>query len=194
MAAAQSPTRAKFIATTAELLHSHGYHATGLNQIIAASGAPRGSLYYHFPGGKDELVAAALQHSGARIDTLLESLAVADDLKRTAQNIFEYFSAALQSSNFQKGCPIAATALEISPEQAALQTIITEIQAGWLDRLSRLIATQSSLDADKARNLAGLLFSLLEGALLQARMQLSVAPLLQACALCQELLPPADPH
>ena len=49
-------TRTRMIEATALLLRRRGYHGTSLNDILSASGAPRGSLYFHFPGGKDQLV------------------------------------------------------------------------------------------------------------------------------------------
>jgi TetR/AcrR family transcriptional regulator, lmrAB and yxaGH operons repressor len=53
------PTRDQIIQTTCTLLESQGYHATGLNQILKESGAPKGSLYYYFPQGKEELAEEA---------------------------------------------------------------------------------------------------------------------------------------
>jgi len=60
-------TRKKLVDATAALLRRQGYHATGLSDIVAESGAPRGSLYFHFPGGKDELARAALLASTVSI-------------------------------------------------------------------------------------------------------------------------------
>ena len=57
-------TKERFIETTCQLMEDQGYHATALNQIIEESGAPKGSLYYYFPGGKEELAAEAIQHIG----------------------------------------------------------------------------------------------------------------------------------
>ncbi|MDQ2717139.1 MAG: TetR/AcrR family transcriptional regulator, partial [Chloroflexota bacterium] len=57
-------TREQIIEATCDLLEAQGYHATGLNQILAESGAPKGSLYYYFPQGKEELTAAAIDRTG----------------------------------------------------------------------------------------------------------------------------------
>ena len=54
-----SDTRTRMLETTARLLQHRGYFGTALSDILAASGAPRGSLYFHFPGGKDQLVIEA---------------------------------------------------------------------------------------------------------------------------------------
>src|SRR5579862_4730019 len=59
--------REAFVRTTAELLQRQGYAASGLNEIVARSGAPRGSLYFHFPGGKEELAVAAIDSAGAQL-------------------------------------------------------------------------------------------------------------------------------
>src|SRR5258708_24208650 len=60
-------SRTRMLETTAKLLQLRGYHGTGLNEILAESGAPRGSLYFHFPGGKDQLVLEATRLSVERI-------------------------------------------------------------------------------------------------------------------------------
>lgn len=69
------------IDTTLDLIQSRGYHGTGLGRITDASGAPRGSVYFHFPGGKDELVVAALDRVGAEFTGLLEELLAEGDRK-----------------------------------------------------------------------------------------------------------------
>ena len=56
-------TRARLTAATAALLQKQGYHATGLAEIVATAGAPRGSVYFYFPGGKEALACAAIQPS-----------------------------------------------------------------------------------------------------------------------------------
>ena len=65
-------TREKFVETTSRLMEIQGYHATGLNQIIKESGAPKGSLYYHFPGGKEELASEAVHQAGVNLVQLIQ--------------------------------------------------------------------------------------------------------------------------
>ena len=60
-------SREAFVEATGELLRRQGYAATGLNEIVARSGAPRGSLYFHFPGGKQELALAAMERTGEQL-------------------------------------------------------------------------------------------------------------------------------
>ncbi|NBC28744.1 MAG: TetR family transcriptional regulator, partial [Spirochaetes bacterium] len=57
----------RFLEATARLLERQGYQSTGLNQVVRESGAPKGSLYYYFPGGKEELVADAVRHAAAPV-------------------------------------------------------------------------------------------------------------------------------
>src|ERR1700749_2535691 len=57
-------SRKSFLSATGVLLRRQGYAATGLSEIVDRSGAPRGSLYFHFPGGKEELAVAAMERSG----------------------------------------------------------------------------------------------------------------------------------
>ena len=68
-------TRARLLDATLDLVEAGGYSGAGLNQVIAASGAPRGSLYFHFPGGKDQLVGEALAAAGHEVDGIVGELA-----------------------------------------------------------------------------------------------------------------------
>ncbi|WP_256860452.1 TetR/AcrR family transcriptional regulator [Bacillus sonorensis] len=69
----QTKSRDKILRTASRLFRKQGYHATGLAQITAESGAPRGSIYYYFPGGKEKLAAEAIKLTGERIKTYISS-------------------------------------------------------------------------------------------------------------------------
>ncbi|HAJ55397.1 MAG TPA: TetR/AcrR family transcriptional regulator, partial [Lactobacillus sp.] len=60
-------TREKLVATAADLFQEEGVRATGLSKILAVSGTPKGSLYYYFPEGKEQLIKAAIEYAGAQI-------------------------------------------------------------------------------------------------------------------------------
>lgn len=106
-------TRTKLIETTASLLHRHGYYAVGLNKILAESGTPRGSLYLHFPGGKEELACASLMASAAQSEAALQAtLEIARDPVEAVKLICESAAQTMETSGWQSGCPVATTALE----------------------------------------------------------------------------------
>src|SRR6478672_9352313 len=100
-ATARASSRDAFIETTASLLRRQGYSATGLSEIVARSGAPRGSLYFHFPGGKEELATAALARAGEQlrggIEALLGSRA---DLGEALAGLLDVLAAGLEASGY----------------------------------------------------------------------------------------------
>src|SRR5215208_191583 len=59
-----SNAREQILQTTCDLLEKQGYHGTGLNEIVKESGAPKGSLYYYFPEGKEQITAEAALQAG----------------------------------------------------------------------------------------------------------------------------------
>ena len=82
-------TRTRMLEATARLLRQRGYHGTSLNDILAASGAPRGSLYFHFPGGKDQLVIEVTRASVAAVaEQLRDTLAAETRPGEAIRNIF----------------------------------------------------------------------------------------------------------
>jgi TetR/AcrR family transcriptional repressor of lmrAB and yxaGH operons len=168
-------TRRKLVDATAALLRRQGYHGTGLSDIVAESGAPRGSLYFHFPGGKDELARAALLASAtewrARVDAATRD---APDLGAAIDATVTLLADDLASSGWNNGCPVAAVALE-SPSEA-VRAAVAEHFESWLDAISGRLAAQG-VAPESARHFATVVMSAFEGALLLARVQRSRAPL-----------------
>lgn len=168
-------TRKKLVDATAALLRRQGYHATGLSEIVAESGAPRGSLYFHFPGGKDELARAALLASTAewraRIDAATRG---ARDLGEAIDATVTLLADDLELSGWDNGCPVAAVALEATSE--SVRSAVQEHFESWLDIVAARLAA-AGVAAAPARQLATVALSSLEGALLLARVTRSRAPL-----------------
>ena len=180
-------TRQKLVDTTAELLQRQGYHATGLAQIVAESGAPRGSLYFHFPGGKDELAVSALDASSrvwrARID---EVVAAAADLGQAVEAVCKLLADDLAASRYQRGCPVAAVALEAAattgPVRAAVESHYAEWAAAIVERV-----TAAGMPRDAAKQLATFVLASIEGALLLAKVQRSKQPLLTVGGMLRQM-------
>jgi len=163
------PTRDRLLASTAELLQRQGYAATGLSAVIASSGATTGSLYHHFPGGKEELVAEALRMSGAGYQMVVE--AVLDDAPDLATGVRQSFPAAaavLEGSGYADACPIATVALEVASTDEHLRRVTHEIFGGWTDALAGRFCA-AGVDSGRSRELALLYLAALEGGFLLSR-------------------------
>jgi TetR/AcrR family transcriptional repressor of lmrAB and yxaGH operons len=168
-------TRKKLIDATGALLRKQGFHGTGLSDIVAESGAPRGSLYFYFPGGKDELARAALEAAGALWRTRIEAVvADAKDLGAAIGAVVDVLADDLEASGFEHGCPVAAVALE-STSELVRKTIVAHYAAWEVGITERLVA--GGIAAGAAKQLATVVLASIEGALLLARVQRSRAPL-----------------
>jgi TetR/AcrR family transcriptional regulator, lmrAB and yxaGH operons repressor len=186
-------TRKKLIDATAALLRRQGYHATGLSDIVAESGAPRGSLYFYFPGGKDELARAALLASAAEWRARLDAAtAGARDLGEAIDATVALLADDLEASGWDNGCPVAAVALESTSE--LVRRTVEEHFESWLSVLAERLSALGVAPAP-ARQLATVALSAFEGALLLARVTRSRAPLVavgQALrAMIATVTPPA---
>ena len=113
-------TREKLVEATATLLQRQGFHGTGLLDIVKESGAPRGSLYFHFPDGKEALACAALEGAGSRYRELIEALvAAAPHPGDAVYAVCEFLGQSLEASKFTEGCPLATVGLEASSTSEA---------------------------------------------------------------------------
>jgi TetR/AcrR family transcriptional repressor of lmrAB and yxaGH operons len=175
-----SDSKGKTLTAAARLLRQQGYHGTALHDILAASGSPRGSLYFHFPGGKEEIGEAALRLAG---EAVRQAIARAAEASASAEifltRVVRGMASDLEKSGYQEGCPIATTALETAVQSEVLGAATRHAFQQWENEIARGLQGFgiSSEDADLA---ATLVLSQLEGALLLARTYRSIEPLRRA--------------
>lgn len=174
----RSDTRERMVRSAAELLREQGASATSIDRVLAHSGAPRGSVYHHFPGGRTQLIEEAVALSGDFIAELIdaaEPLAVID-------KFFSLWRRWLLDSDFQAGCPIVSvTVANETPRLAA------GVFGRWTDGLATSFAGQG-VPAARARRLATFVIAAIEGAVVMSRAQRDLAPLEAAAGEIHELL------
>ncbi|RVC58473.1 MAG: TetR/AcrR family transcriptional regulator [Mesorhizobium sp.] len=168
-------TRARILETTGLLLRQRGYHGTSLNDILSASAAPRGSLYFHFPGGKDQLVIEVTRASVAEVtERLGAALAAEDNPAVSVRHIYQSVATMLEENQFSLGCPIAPVVLDSpTPELAELCRAAFEQWIGLL----RQAFVRAGVPERRAQALALLVESSLEGLMVIARATRDHGPL-----------------
>ncbi len=161
--------------TTARTLFARqGLHGTGINQVLAEGGAPKGSMYFHFPGGKQQLAAEAMAASATEMAAAIRATIDAyDDPPAAVRAMAEALGQRLAESDFQEGCPLATVALEATE---GVRDACRDGYQQWLDLITADL-TGHGIAADRASGLAVLILSSIEGALLLARVQRSLRPL-----------------
>ncbi|MFI6045471.1 TetR/AcrR family transcriptional regulator [Nocardia sp. NPDC051321] len=173
MGAKGTETRCRLISATRGLVEKHGYFGAGLNQIIESSGAPRGSLYFHFPGGKDQLVAAAVAQAGNEISALIDAVEPGGTAA-AATSLLTAFGDRLEASEWNQGCPVATVTLDVSATNDVIQAECAAAYASWEEALRIRLRADGRSDA---QDLAAAILAMIEGGLLLARAQRSREPL-----------------
>jgi TetR/AcrR family transcriptional repressor of lmrAB and yxaGH operons len=170
-------TRDKMLETTTRLLRVQGFNGTGLNQIIKESGTPKGSLYYHFPGGKEQLAAEAIQAAGQMMmDRMQQAFDTSTTPRQALEIILKVSARELEESDYQCGCPIALVALEVAGTENPVRDACQQAFVLAHELLVRNL-TAAGYPQEHAANLAELMVTTYEGALLLARAQRSSKPL-----------------
>jgi AcrR family transcriptional regulator len=161
-------TKERILDATAELFRAYGYTGTGLKHVVAAANAPFGSLYHHFPGGKQELGAAVIHRSGQMYFELVMGVVdAAPDLLTGVRDCFEGAAAVLEATDYADACPIATVALEVASTNEPLRIATAEVFEGWIQGAVERFALD--VGATKARELAIMLIAALEGAFILCR-------------------------
>jgi TetR/AcrR family transcriptional repressor of lmrAB and yxaGH operons len=149
------------------MLRQRGYRASGLTDLLHAAKATNGSLYHHFPGGKEELAEEAIRESGAEVEAALRFvLENADDPVAAVQAWIDAAIAALRADP-RDGCPIAPTAIESASISDRLRHSAADAFDGWTGALEAALA--HTRPAKAAHDQARAILATIEGALLLDR-------------------------
>lgn len=177
----KNQSRERILQTATRLFHMNGYHATGLNQIIKESGAPKGSLYYHFPDGKEQLASEAIERFGAMVSAniLEDTQNEADPLKAFQTHILKIadkFSIVEDIPNCADSLPIglmaAETALVNERLRLKCEAVFERFEEIYIEKL-----VASDYSKEQARLISSTLNSLIEGAVTLSLTKKSNQPL-----------------
>ncbi|MFC4242155.1 TetR/AcrR family transcriptional regulator [Gryllotalpicola reticulitermitis] len=165
--------RQRMVEGTVRLLARGGYHGTSFADVIGQTGAPRGSIYHHFPGGKDELVVAALELADAQALT-----ALTNGDATTALGVVDQFIGMwrrlLVGTQFEAGCSVLG--VTVSADTEVVLDRAAEVFRDWRGTLAARLE-ETGFEASEAGGFATLLIAATEGAVVMCRAARSVEPL-----------------
>jgi AcrR family transcriptional regulator len=160
------------VAGAADLLARRGLQGTSFSEVLERSGAPRGSLYHHFPRGKDELIGSALDLAGDRAIELIDRKAGAP-AEEVAAWFLHIWREVLVRSKFDAGC--AVLAVTVAADSPELREHAATVFRAWRLRLAELLAA-GGLAARDADRFAATLIASSEGAVALSRAEQSLEP------------------
>src|SRR5882762_5963420 len=173
-------SKGKTLTAAVKLFRQQGYHGTALYDILAAGGAPRGSLYFHFPGGKEEIGAGALSLAGEAVrQAIVQAAEKSDNAESFLVRIVRAMASDLERSDYREGCPIATTALETAAQSEVLGAATRTAFQKWENEIKRGLE-RFGMPAGDSDLAATMVLSQLEGALLLARTYRNLEPLRRA--------------
>jgi AcrR family transcriptional regulator len=167
------------IRTAVRLFRIQGYAATGLTQILEESGAPKGSFYFHFPGGKEELALEALDVYGREVEAGIRRLGEAyrGDAAGFVRALCEGAAEEMRRSDWHLGCAAQVLASELAPDNARATAAVNAVFAGWAAAITEVLRS-GGLVGKLADRRAWALLSGLEGARTLARAGRTAVPFL----------------
>lgn len=160
------------------LMRQSGLSGAGINQILAHSGAPKGSMYYYFPRGKLQITSEALMLYGERVAAVMDAaLASRKKPSEKIRALFRTIAERLEQGRFQQSCAAGAVALDLDSEVADLGAVVSQVMGSWRTVIASHLPIRSRA---RRESFAGLVLSAIEGGYVRGRAERSSQPLLQA--------------
>lgn len=178
-------TRQRLITAASNLVRGTGLSGAGINEIVRESGAPKGSVYHFFPGGKQQLVSAALaEYAQTVVDFIDATLRKRQSPRAKVRALFEAFAARVEQGDFRYSCAAGTVCLDLDANSEELR----EAVAATLDRYVETIAAHfRCADQQRSRSFASLLLSAIEGAYIGSRAHRTSQPFREAGKWLAEL-------
>src|SRR5271167_3077877 len=167
-----SDVKQRMIEKAVVLLARKGLQRASFSEVLEAAGAPRGSLYHHFPGGKNELVLAAMNEASRRALVALETLK-GQPADKVAAAFCALWASVLARSHLEAGCAVVAVTL--ASDSPALRKRAGEIFKAWRELLSQMLS-EGGIPPARSAGLAAGLIAACEGAVAVARAENSLTP------------------
>ena len=165
--------RQKMVEGATRVLARRGLHATAFSEVLAVTGASRGSIYHHFPGGKAELIEAVLESYGCRTDDELQALH-GQPVMAVVSGALDIWRNRLLEDDCEAGCPVAAVTL--AADSSRLESDCRSILDQWTSTLAGALCFGGLKGAGQARALAVLIMAAVEGGTVFARAQGAIEP------------------
>lgn len=178
----------KIIETASHLFKTQGYHATGLNQITQESGAPKGSLYYYFPNGKEELASVAVdQTAGIVARQIQEGLNVYEDPIEAIQQFIINLADEFEKCQTKQGLPVASVALETAHTSEMIRLSCQQAYEKWHEVFANKLIN-AGYEPKKALELGLVINAMIEGAFINVLTKKDSEPLRQIARYIPNIL------
>ena len=178
-------TREKMVRTAAVLLREHGVAGTTIDRVLAVSGAPRGSVYHHFPGGRAQLLSEAVEFA---TDSIIELAGAAGegDPAVALDAFVALWREQLVASDYRAGCPVLAVVVDSDPALPELTEQAGEAFGRWQSVLAEMMV-ERGMTTTAADRLALQSLCILEGAVAVSRARRGISPLDEAAQAIRTL-------
>lgn len=169
-------TKQRMLDSAVLLLRERGAAGVTVDAVLAHSGAPRGSVYHHFPGGRNEMVLGAVRQAGDYIAAMVDDSATGGDAQQMVRGLVVFWKRVLTRTDYRAGCPVAAMVVDGRDLVPDAGDVVREIFAQWQASLAGALSAGGFAEL-RAQRLATLVVSAIEGAIILCRAHRDLGPL-----------------
>lgn len=176
----RTPTRAQLLEAATALMRESGLSGAGINEIVRASGAPKGSVYHFFPGGKNQIVSEALElHTARTVAFIEQTLAGPRRPAKKLEALFEAYAGRLEHGRYRVSCPSGTVCLDLDAEMETLRARVAATFDRYIEAIARHVRVGSPR---RSKAFAAFVLTAIQGAFIRGRADRSGEPFREAGA------------